>query len=167
MVAAIKILLSSNLTQQHGCCHEIPPFTAQGRGELSARNSYNQYMGLTGKGRKVLYRQHKIYRHMHQDRLIDSSLDEEGEGHLKKRLRKTPASGWGRRSLPEGRWVQRTSPAAHTRTEAMATERDTNPPVLWGPEPGQEQADLGWEDGPLLALHRFLLSSKFICTDLG
>lgn len=96
-------MLSSNLTQQHGCCHEIPPFTAQGRGELSARNSYNKYMGLLGKGRKVLYRQHKIYRYIHQDCLIDRSLDEEGEEHLKKRLWKTPASGGGRIGLLEGR----------------------------------------------------------------
>lgn len=140
--AAMEIMLFSKLTKQHGCYHEIPQFTAQGRGKLSARNSYNQYMDLMGKGTKVLYRKHKIYRHMHQDCLIDRSLDEEGEGQLKKRLRKTLARGGGRISLPQGRWVQRTWPAAHTRTEAMATERDTNPLVVQGPEPGQEPADL-------------------------
>lgn len=47
----------------------------------------------------------------------------------------------------------------------MATERNTNPLVLQEPEPGQEPADLGWDDGP--GLHNFLLSSNFICTDLG
>lgn len=81
---------------------------SQLRGELSARNSYNQYMDLMGKGTKVLYRKKKIYRHMHQDCLIDRSLDEEGEGQVKKRLRKTLGRGRGRTSLPQGRWVQRT-----------------------------------------------------------
>lgn len=49
----------------------------------------------------------------------------------------------------------------------MATERDGKNLVLQEPEPGQEPADLGWDDRPLLALHHFLLSSNFICTDLG
>lgn len=51
--AVVEIMSSSNLTQWHGCCCEIPPFTAQGRGKWYARNSCSEYMGLMGKGRKV------------------------------------------------------------------------------------------------------------------
>lgn len=38
-----------------------------------------------------------------QDHLTDRPLDEDSEGHMKKRLRKTAAVGEGKRGLPDGR----------------------------------------------------------------
>lgn len=125
----------------------------------------NTWVWWGGEGKKGSHTTQDLQ--TYASRLFDRQMFEWGRWTLEEKTEENTRQWRMKNRFPEGRGILRTWSAAHTRTEAMETERGNKPSDAVTPEPGQEPADLGWEDGPLLSLNHLLLSSNVICTVLG
>lgn len=95
----------------------------------------------------------------HAPRLIDRFLDEEGEGHLKKQLQKTPASrGW---RFPRGKGDTEDSPGCSHKDRISGNWKGHKPSVAVNT---RARTRIGWFGlRRCTTFHHFLLSSNFIC----